>query len=433
VHEQEGSAVDWIFKKERHKLLGRQIDLYTDNNALRYLLIKPDMTAKVASWVSHLMDFDITVHHLPGVENTVADVLSRNPLGEADMEHEASRNSIKFASEILSMEATPTEYERDLHKVTRFLQDFEYLEIADETLRRQIWQRSKRFYLIPQKGEVQLFRLVKTEKLQHIVPRSKRRDILARAHNEMGHFGRDGVYQRIKEDSWWPKLYEDVKDYVRTCTACQQFEKLSVIVPVQPVEPKHIFQTWGCNIIGPINPVTERGHQYILVFVEYFTKWVVAVPLQEVSAAIISKAIYEQIYVNFGLPEEILMDNASFFVAEGLRAFMDLLAARHLLPAGYHPQCNGLCKHINGTLIEALAKLVYKHPEDWDLLLPCVVYAYRTKVHSSFKKSPFEVLYGCQPRKDGPLANLGRLELQCIQNCQDVRREVQLSMDEVRE
>jgi hypothetical protein len=74
--------------------------------------------------------------------NMVADVLSRNPLGEADAEDDTGQNSIKFALEIMSMEVTPLEYEKDLHNVIRFLQEFEYLEHADETLWRQIWQHS---------------------------------------------------------------------------------------------------------------------------------------------------------------------------------------------------------------------------------------------------------------------------------------------------
>jgi hypothetical protein len=155
---------------------------------------------------------------------------------------------------------------------------------------------------------------------------------------------------------------------------------------------------WGCDIMGPIKSSIKEGN--ILVFVVYFTKWVIAVPLQEVSAATVSKAIYEHIYVNFGPPKEILTDNASYFVAEGLRACIDVLETKYLLPAGYHPQCNGLCVKIYVTLL---------------------------------KKLPFEVLFGCQPWTDEPLTDLGRFELQRAHNHEIVCDKVQLKMEEVRE
>jgi hypothetical protein len=55
-------------------------------------------------------------------------------------------------------------------------------------------------------------------------------------------------------------MYEDIQTFVSTCTPCQKFEKLSLIVPLQPLQVRQMFQTWGVDIIGPINPATENGN-----------------------------------------------------------------------------------------------------------------------------------------------------------------------------
>jgi hypothetical protein len=94
---------------------------------------------------------------------------------------------------------------------------------------------------------------------------------------------------------------------------CQKFEKLLLIVPLQPLQVRQMFQTWGVDIIGPINPATENGNQYILVFIEYFTKWMITIPLPDVNAEVVADMLYQHVYQNFGPPEEILTDNTSNF------------------------------------------------------------------------------------------------------------------------
>jgi transposase InsO family protein len=78
------------------------------------------------------------------------------------------------------------------------------------------------------------------------------------------------------------------------------------------------------------------------VFIEYFTKWMITIPFPDVNAEVVADMLFQHVYQNFGPPEEILTDNASYFVAEGFKHFIDVLGSKHLLPSGYHPQCNGL-------------------------------------------------------------------------------------------
>ena len=73
------------------------------------------------------------------------------------------------------------------------------------------------------------------------------------------------------------------------------------------------FHTWGLDLIGLINPAS-KGHIQILVVIEYFTKWVEAVPLKKATGLVVAKFIQEHIICRFGIPHKIVTDNGTHFV-----------------------------------------------------------------------------------------------------------------------
>lgn len=72
-------AVVFTLKKLRHYLLGQEFTVFTDNNAVRHLVNKPDPNAKISRWILPMSEFKLVVHHIPGIRNVTADYLSRYP------------------------------------------------------------------------------------------------------------------------------------------------------------------------------------------------------------------------------------------------------------------------------------------------------------------------------------------------------------------
>ena len=76
------------------------------------------------------------------------------------------------------------------------------------------------------------------------------------------------------------------------------------------------FSVWGINIIGKISPKSSSGHEYILVAIDYFTKWVEATSYAGLTAARVAKFIILHIIYRYGVPHELISDRGEHFKGE---------------------------------------------------------------------------------------------------------------------
>ncbi|GLU03802.1 hypothetical protein SLE2022_209800 [Rubroshorea leprosula] len=96
------------------------------------------------------------------------------------------------------------------------------------------------------------------------------------------------------------------------------------------------FHTWGLDLIGPIHPSFE-GYIWILVAIEYFTKWVEAVPLHKATGLAMSNFIKVCIIYRFGIPYKIVSDNGTPFVNQHVRRLLDTYKIKHRKSTPYYP------------------------------------------------------------------------------------------------
>ncbi|GBC29374.2 DDE-type integrase/transposase/recombinase [Rhizophagus irregularis DAOM 181602=DAOM 197198] len=199
---------------------------------------------------------------------------------------------------------------------------------------------------------------------------------IAHDHELSGHFGIDATYNRIKDGYYWKGMRKDVEAYVKSCNNCQRRGKpigkheLNVIKVIEP------FYQIGIDVVGPL-PVTKRNNRYIVTAMDYFTKWPEAKALETADAKEIARFIYEDIICR-----------------HGLKSLMEEFQIKHNFSTPYHPKTNGLIESFNKTLCESLAKL--SNIEDWDLKVPGVLFAYRTKRNDSTKMESGYLIYGRQ-------------------------------------
>uniref|UniRef100_K7G546 ribonuclease H n=1 Tax=Pelodiscus sinensis TaxID=13735 RepID=K7G546_PELSI len=150
------------------------------------------------------------------------------------------------------------------------------------------------------------------------------------------------------------------------------------------------------DIVGPLEK-SARGHQSILVVVDYATRYPEAVPLRNTLSKTIAKELI-QIFSRVGIPKEILTDQGTPFVSKLMKDLCTLLRIRALRTSVYHPQTDGLVERFNRTLKSMLKKVVSRDGKDWDMLLPYLMFAVREVPQASTGFSPFELLYGRNPR-----------------------------------
>ncbi|OWY96103.1 Gag-pol Polyprotein [Phytophthora megakarya] len=172
---------------------------------------------------------------------------------------------------------------------------------------------------------------------------------------------------KVRKHAFWHGWKGDVAEYVRALDA-----------------------------IGPL-VTTPRGNKFILVFADYFTRWVEAFAIKALDTVTLVETMVNEVISRHGVPERLLGDQGSNFISELARSFYETLGIKKLFGAAYQPQTQGLVERFNGTLIGMLKMFVNDAQTDWDLYLPRVLFAYRTSYHEALKDSPFFSLYGYDP------------------------------------
>ncbi|OBZ66979.1 Transposon Tf2-9 polyprotein, partial [Choanephora cucurbitarum] len=189
-----------------------------------------------------------------------------------------------------------------------------------------------------------------------------------------------------------------MKNYVTTCVPCQLYGNINNKPKAKKVVTiLRLFEQFSIDFVGPF-PESTSGNKYIIVAVENFTRWPLAQACKKADAHTVANFIYEHIFVQFGPPTHLLSDNGAHFDNDVVEKFLHLLKIHHKFTSPYRPETNGMCERLNGTITQSLKKLSIQHPSAWDLHLPGIIYAYRTKAHGIIKISPFELLYGQPPR-----------------------------------
>ena len=210
-----------------------------------------------------------------------------------------------------------------------------------------------------------------------------------------GHFAHEITSRKVLQAGFtWPSLHRDVKHWCQTCKECQRAGPRRLIAePQNPIKVYGPFEKWGIDAIGPL-PRTQSGKEYIIMGVDYMTRWAEAMPTKRITAKDVSQFIFECICSRFGTPLEILSDRGPGFRADLVGELMKKLKIERRHSTPYYPQCNGLVEKVNGIVCKILTKQVHARPQDWDKHLHAAMWAYRTSFKTTLGFTPFHLVYG---------------------------------------
>ncbi|KAL5007617.1 hypothetical protein ScPMuIL_016423, partial [Solemya velum] len=244
---------------------------------------------------------------------------------------------------------------------------------------------------------------VESEIQQIVVPKPYRSTVLSLAHDTplAGHLGNKKTRERILQCFFWPGIFIDVANYCKSCPECQKGKSKGIqkapLVPIPHMEEP--FSRIAIDFVGPL-PLTERKNRYILVCVDYATRYPEAFALCNQNAETVAECLVS-LFSRVGVPKEILSDQGSNFMSDLMKELCRLLSIKKLSSTPYHPQTNGLVEKFNGTLKTMLKTYAMSESRNWDKHLPYVLFAYREVPNETTGFSPFELLYGRHIR--GPL------------------------------
>src|SRR5436305_2918183 len=303
---------------------------------------------------------------------------------------------------------------------------------TEEKDKQQILRQSKNYvvknnflYKLDKNNKNNFIRVVKINELD---------SILYMFHDDPlgGHFATDSMFNRIRTRYYWPQMYEDIKKYVKSCDSCQRRGRSKRNNLLHPIPVHSPFYQIGIDIVGPL-PRTQRGKKYIVVAIDYLTKWPEAQAITEATAEIVAHFIYEYIICRHGCPQIILSDRETHFNNHMIEKLLEKFNINHLLSMPYHPQTNGLVERFNRTLCESLAKISEKS-NDWDLFIAPTLFAYRTTKHSTTGIESFFLVYGRSARlpieetENSNVTSLNDRLKQLIDNVPQIREKSRLQI-----
>ena len=192
-----------------------------------------------------------------------------------------------------------------------------------------------------------------------------------------------------------PTMQKDAKEFVERCYKCQRFGIVQHIPAkrLTPITSLWPFSQQGIDIVGPL-PRGKRHVKFLLVAIDYFTKWVEAETLSTVTETKIQNFVWKNIICRFGIPKTIISDNRRQFDSQNFRDFCSGLGIKNQFSSPRHPQVNGQTKVTNWILLKII-KAQFEEAKGASLEeLPHVLWAYRTTARNPTRETPFKLTYG---------------------------------------
>ncbi|GKV50531.1 hypothetical protein SLEP1_g57234 [Rubroshorea leprosula] len=166
----------------------------------------------------------------------------------------------------------------------------------------------------------------KQEQAVYYLSRNEYCQIMSDVHNGICGARQAGIKMRWlirRHGFFWPSILKDCISYAKGCKACQIHGPLQRVPAseLHPIVKPWPFRGWAIDLIGKVYPPSTRGHSFIIVATNYFTKWVEAKPMNKVDKTDIIKFLKEEIIHRFGLPETVTSDQGTVFVGAQVEAF----------------------------------------------------------------------------------------------------------------
>ncbi|GJS87641.1 reverse transcriptase domain-containing protein [Tanacetum coccineum] len=346
ITEKELMAVVFAFDKFISYLILSKTIVHTDHSALKQLFKKQDAKPCLIRWILLLQEFDIEIKDKKGVENIVVDHLSR--IDNNETSDDSARDEPWFA-------------------------DFANYLVGDIIPKGMTYQQKNKFFSDLKKTnfcECKFFSDLKY------------------------YFWEEPYLFKLCSDGfYWPTIIKEAHTLVRLCEACQKTGNISKRneMPLNNIQVCEIFDIWGIDFMRPF-PKSYK-FEYILVAVDYISKWAEAQALPTNDARVVVTFL-KKLLCRFGMPKALIIDRSTQFCNKIMERTMKIYGVNHRFSTSYHPQTSGQVENMNRALKRILEKTVKDNPTIWSRKLDDALWAFRTAYKTPTGTTPYKLIYG---------------------------------------
>ena len=332
IVEKEAYSIFYAIMKLDHLLRDQYFILQTDSKILSHM--NTDHKDKVKRWKIAIQHFNFDVLHIEGKQNIEADALSR---------------------------LVPFPTKQDTQPTMNNLEQINMIE--------------RREYL-PKK----IFKKIQ------------------QAHNAItGHSGVQKTIDRLQKlNLKWSGMRKDVSTFVNNCPCCQKMNTIKPLIHTIPFTLSHYrpMNRICVDAIGPID-IDNQNIKHIFVIIDAFSRYTRLYPLESINSSEVLKAFYSWI-ADFGCPSEIVSDNASYFISELVKSFIDFSKIKHATIHPYSHEENGLVERANKEVIRHLTAIIADQDvrRNFPDYLPFIQRIMNTQINSRTKISPTQMIFG---------------------------------------
>lgn len=381
--ERECLAVLSGIEKFRPHIEGVHFTVVTDHASLLWLQNLKDPSGRLARWALRLQPYNFTLVHRPGRLMVVADALSR-AVETIDAFGIAGSTDGWYNNLKLRVRQDP-----DKHPQFKFENDllFKHCSYGSQRLDGGSWRL--------------------------VVPADKRKEVLFKCHDDplSAHGGRHRTIDRVTREYYWPKMYQYITKYVRSCAVCRASKPTNAIqrAPMgEPTDAERPWQSLYVDFVGPF-PRSKSGFCYLFVAVDAFSKFVHINPMRIATATGVIRFLEQAIFLVFGVPDKVISDNGSQFISTKYKRFLESYGVEPSYVSRYHPQANA-AEAANKTIGTAIRCYVKENHREWDKFIPQIACSLNTATHSSTSMTPYFVNFGRQMVTSGNKPTSGEIE-----------------------
>ncbi|KAI3461303.1 hypothetical protein Pfo_017966 [Paulownia fortunei] len=347
-----------------------------DEKMIKYLSLTHDILAKLEEY---------EIKRIPRADNTIADQLAKLASSMASINTRkitflsSSQNEIDGSGlQILCADKEEPSWKDNI---------IQYLttgELPDNPVdARKLKTRASRFLIID--GE--LYKRGFSQPYLKCLTPIKANYVLREIH--------EGI--SLRQGYFWPTIQNDARELVMRCRACQEHANIQhrPAAPLHPIESPYPFAQWGMDIVGPFPPATGQ-RKFLIVTVDYFTKWVEAEPLARITEKEVIKFLWKNVICRFGIPRALISDNGTQFTGAKIREWCQGLSIKQFFTSVGNPQANGQTEVTNRIILQHLKTRLGSAKGGWVDELPSILWAYRTTPRVATGESPFNLTYGIE-------------------------------------